>query len=400
MSLSPEDIALIEDNIEIKIQDLVKDPSEYGISKLQLETLSTLLEQLPEGSYETWINSFNGFVSANQKDAIDTSGFAGAGGRSTDKRIFTKKDAQGNVIFENGEPVTVEVEIDKFFPSTNFYDTFYDTLNRNEVQAIQDKAINAGIITEDDLGNEINGIKGSVTEALVISILDFAINQMEQFTPESLERNAFLDRVQEAKRTGYGADINALFGGVNFAENKLSDNQILSRQIFQLAFNEYEKLTKSQQKAFDAQRAKEIVADNIIPSTKDILQDLEDLYKSLYGSTMSDRKKQEFIDDIASEWSPYVQALVAQDKYIRAGEVYKTMIEQPTVDPVTEMPSTKYVQLDTPVLQDAFNVQNPITAAKEQIMEEAESDAQFQQSGVTVRDAQKAYMNYIMGGRG
>ena len=74
-------------------------------------------------------------------------------------------------------------------------------------------------------------------------------------------------------------------------KTNLVDNQILSRQIFQIAFNEFEKLTKSEQKAFDAKRAREIVADNILPSNKDILQDLEDLYKSMYGETMSDRRK-------------------------------------------------------------------------------------------------------------
>ena len=130
------------------------------------------------------------------------------------------------------------------------------------------------------------------------------------------------------------------------------------------------------------------------------MQDLDDFYKSLYGESMSDRRKAEFIDEIATEWSPWVRALVAQDKYIRAGEIYKTMIEKPTVDPITEMPSTKYVQLDEPVLQEAFNVQNPISAAKREIAEEAESDAQFQEQGVTIRDAQKAYMNYILGDRG
>lgn len=400
MALSEQDKVLIEENLGFTLSDLLKDPNGYGISEEQLDTLTDLLTALPEGSYVTWMNSYNGFISAGAKEAVDLSAINRGYDKSTTKRTFTKKDEQGNVIFENGEPLTVEVELDKFFPSNNFYDTFYDTLTRQEVAAIQDKAINAGIIDEDDLGDEINGIKGAVTESLVITILNYAIEEMEQFTPESLERNAFLDRVQEAKKRGAAPEINALFGGVNFAENKLSDNQILSRQIFQIAFNEFEKLTKSEQKAFDAKRAREIVADNILPSNKDILQDLEDLYKSMYGETMSDRRKQEFIDDIAVQWSPYVQALIAQDKYIRAGEIYKTMIEKPTIDPITEMPTTKYVQLDTPVLQDVFNVQNPITAAKEQIMEEAESDAAFQQSGITVRDAQKAYMNYIMGGRG
>ena len=402
MALSEEDKVLIEENLGFTLEDLIKDPSEYGISESQLNTLSDMLVSLGEGFYETWINTFNGFVSAGERDKVDPANYAGAGGvAQKDERTFTKRDAAGNVIYDaNGEPEVVTVEVDKFFPSDNFYDTFYDTLTRSEVQAIQDKAINAGIIDEEDLGNEVNGVKGAVTEGLVITILNFAINEMEQFTPESLERNAFLDRVKEGRVTGSGADINAMFGGVNFDTSPLSDNQILSRQVFQIAFNEYEKLTKSEQKAFDAKRAREIVAENIKPSNLSIMQDLDDFYKSLYGESMSDRRKAEFIDEIATEWSPWVRALVAQDKYIRAGEIYKTMIEQPTVDPVTEMPTTKYVQLDEPVLQEAFNVQNPIAAAKREIAEEAESDAQFQKQGVTIRDAQKAYMNYIMGGRG
>ena len=402
MALSEEDKVLIEENLGFTLEDLIKDPSGYGISESQLNTLSDMLVSLGEGFYETWINTFNGFVSTTERASVDPSQYAGAGGvAQKDERTFTKRDAAGNVIYDaNGEPEVVTVEVDKFFPSNNFYDTFYDTLTRSEVQAIQDKAINAGIIDEEDLGNEVNGVKGAVTEGLVIDILNFAINEMEQFTPESLERNAFLDRVKEGRTKGFGADINAMFGGVNFNTSPLSDNQILSRQVFQIAFNEYEKLVKSEQKAFDAKRAREIVAQNIKPSNLSIMQDLDDFYKSLYGESMSDRRKAEFIDEIATEWSPWVRALVAQDKYIRAGEIYKTMIEQPTIDPVTEMPTTKYVQLDEPVLQEAFNVQNPIAAAKREIAEEAESDAQFQEQGVTIRDAQKAYMNYIMGGRG
>ena len=402
MALSEEDKVLIEENLGFTLEDLIKDPSGYGISESQLNTLSDMLVSLGEGYYETWVSTFNGFVSTTERASVDISNYGGAGGGAqAEERTFTKRDAAGNVIYDaNGEPEVVTVEVDKFFPSNNFYDTFYDTLSRSEVQAIQDKAINAGIIDEEDLGNEVNGVKGAVTEGLVITILNFAINEMEQFTPGSLERNSFLDRVKEGRVTGSGAKINTMFGGVDFNESPLSDNQILSRQVFQIAFNEYEKLAKSEQKAFDAQRAREIVAENIKPSNLSIMQDLDDFYKSLYGESMSDRRKAEFIDDIATEWSPWVRALVAQDKYIRAGEIYKTMIEQPTVDPVTEMPSTKYVQLDEPVLQDAFNVQNPIAAAKRGIAEEAESDAQFQEQGVTIRDAQKAYMNYIMGGRG
>lgn len=403
MALTPEDIAIIEESLGIEIEKLLANPNEYNVTIEQAETLSGLVTDLAPGATNTFISSYNAIQSAVEQNKINLSDLKNqaAYSKSETTRVFTKKDAEGNIIFEDGEPVTVEVSLDKYFPSTNFYDTFYDTLSRLEVQTIQNRAIAAGLITEEDLGGEVNGVKGPVTEGLVLTILNYAVEEMDKFSPESLERNAFLDKLQEGKKNLDTRGINTFFNGVNFAENKFSDNQILSRQIFELAFNEYADLSMSGKKAFDAQRAKEIVAENIMPSTKEILQDLDDLYYSLYGETLSKKRKEEFINDIAANWSPYVQALVAQDKYIRAGEVYKKQFAtQATVDPITEKPVTKYVDLGTYELQPEFNVMNPLDEAKQQIQEEAKSDAAFQQAGLTVRDAQKAYMSYIMGGRG
>lgn len=403
MALTPEDIAIIEESLGIEVQKVLNNPNEYNVTSEQADTLAALITDLAPGATNTFIISYNAIQSAAEQKKINLSDLKNPNSysKSDTKRVFTKKDAEGNIIFEDGEPVTVEVALDEYFPSKNFYDTFYDTLSRLEVQTIQNRAIAAGLISEEDLGDEVNGVRGPVTEGLVITILNYAVEEMDKFSPESLERNAFLDKLQEAKKNLDTRGINIFFNGVNFAENKFSDNQILSRQIFELAFDEYVDLSLSGKKAFDAQRAKEIVAENIMPGTKEILQDLDDLYYSLYGENLSQKRKEDFINDIAPKWSPYVQALVAQDKYIRAGEVYKKQFaKKASVDPVTEKPVTKYVDLGTYELQPEFNVMNPIDAAKRQIQEEAVSDAAFQQAGVTVRDAQKAYMNYIMGGRG
>ena len=110
MALSEEDKVLIEENLGFTLEDLIKDPSGYGISEEQLNTLSDMLVSLGEGYYETWISTFNGFVSAGERDKVDPANYAGAGGvAQAEQRTFTKRDAAGNVIYdENGEP---EVEV-------------------------------------------------------------------------------------------------------------------------------------------------------------------------------------------------------------------------------------------------------------------------------------------------
>ena len=125
MPLSEQDIALIEEQLDFTIEDLIKNPSEYGISNEGLDTLEDFLVNLSEGSYETFVKAYNSMkiISDRQKLPPPPSGL----GNSSDERTFTKKDKAGNVIFENGEPLTVTVKLDDFFPSANFYDTFYQT---------------------------------------------------------------------------------------------------------------------------------------------------------------------------------------------------------------------------------------------------------------------------------
>ncbi len=79
MALSEEDKVLIEENLGFTLEDLIKDPSGYGISESQLNTLSDMLVSLGEGYYETWINTFNGFVSTTERASVDPSQYSGAG---------------------------------------------------------------------------------------------------------------------------------------------------------------------------------------------------------------------------------------------------------------------------------------------------------------------------------
>tara|TARA_R100001082_G_C4354526_1_gene156166 strand:- start:656 stop:1738 length:1083 start_codon:yes stop_codon:yes gene_type:complete len=358
-----------------------------------------MLTSLTEGEsgQESFIATYNGFQAASGGSAYGDDWRGNVAGGTKDKRTFVAKDEKGEVIFENGEPKTVEFKVDDFFDSNDFYESFYDTLNRTQLQAIQDKAIAFGYIDAEDLGMEVNGVRGPITEALILEVLDYAVNEMEEYYPQSMQRNNFVDRINEAKvDVNKGQGLNALLGGLTMDEG-FSDAFISDRQVFIVALQNFLEIKKSEEAKLDRETAEGIRAANVRPTNLDLEKDLDNYWRGLYGTNMSDARKQEFIDDIGIGWSDYVTALVAQDKYIRANEVYKTHKEVATVDPITEEPSTKFVQLDVPELQDAFNVQNPIDVAKDEIDAEAEKDSEFRQNAATSRDVQEQYMKYITG---
>ena len=399
MPLSPEDKVIIEESLGVELDKVFESPGSFNLTVDNVDTLKGMLTSLTEGEsgQESFIATYNGFQAASGGSAYGDDWRGNVAGGTKDKRTFVAKDEKGEVIFENGEPKTVEFKVDDFFDSNDFYESFYDTLNRTQLQAIQDKAIAFGYIDAEDLGMEVNGVRGPITEALILEVLDYAVNEMEEYYPQSMQRNNFVDRINEAKvDVNKGQGLNALLGGLTMDEG-FSDAFISDRQVFIVALQNFLEIKKSEEAKLDRETAEGIRAANVRPTNLDLEKDLDNYWRGLYGTNMSDARKQEFIDDIGIGWSDYVTALVAQDKYIRANEVYKTHKEVATVDPITEEPSTKFVQLDVPELQDAFNVQNPIDVAKDEIDAEAEKDSEFRQNAATSRDVQEQYMKYITG---
>ena len=396
MALSPEDIQIIEEQIGTDLAYLFDNPASQDLTVEQIGVLEGMLGTLEAGNSQSFIDLYNTFIAANLKNAMNLyGGYQGASDKN--KRSYAKKDKAGNPIFVNGEPDVAVVDMTNFFPSANFDVTFYDTLNREELQAIQDRAIAYGILDEETLGNEVNGVKGPVSKALVNSIIEYAVTSLEDFESGSLALSAAEDAYNQAVNTGSSRGINEMFGGIDLANNRLSKEQILSREVFQAAFFEYGKLTQEGKKAFDAQREIEITQANRQPAVNDFIRDIEDLYYSLYGEQMSDKYKSDIINGIAEDWSPYVRALVAQDKYLRADEIYNEYRQEFTVDPVTEQPSVKYVQLDVPELKEEFNAVNPVEAAKQKIMDDARDDREFVEEQNRIRDVQSSYLQYMMG---
>ncbi len=397
MALSPEDVQIIEEQIGTELSFLFDNPASQNLDESQVSVLEGLLGTLEAGNAQGFIDVYNSFIAASLNNKMDPyDGYQGAS-NDTNKRSYAKKDKAGNPILVNGEPDVAVVDMTNFFPSANFDVTFYDTLNREELQAIQDRAIAYGILDEETLGNEVNGVKGPVSKALVNSIIEYAVTSLEDFESGSIALGAAEDAYNQAVNTGSSRGINTMFGGIDLANNRLSKEQILSREVFQAAFFEYGKLTQEGKKAFDAQREIEITQANRQPAVNDFIRDIEDLYYSLYGEQMSDKYKSDIINGVAEDWSPYVRALVAQDKYLRADEIYNEYRQEFTVDPVTEQPSVQYVQLDVPELKEEFNVVNPVEAAKQKIMDDARDDREFVEEQNKIRDVQSSYLQYMMG---
>ena len=113
---------------------------------------------------------------------------------------------------------------------------------------------------------------------------------------------------------------------------------------------------------------------------------------------MSDKRMSDFATNIAMNWSPYVKALVAQDKAVKAGEVYDTFYGTSALEQMGAEPGQMvggYVTFEK--LKPEFKVENPLEAAKRELLEEAEADVEFRQTNINKEQMQKDYLAWRLG---
>jgi len=228
--------------------------------------------------------------------------------------------------------------------------------------------------------------------------MNYAIEQMDSYAPGGFERNSLQDKIMQGFEQGtIDGKINSLFGGVDFANTQLSEQVIESREIFSIALDEWLNQAKADRKTIDIEAAKEIRAKVIEPTQQKLEDELFSLYKSLHNKEMSDRRKADFAEQIAKDWSPYVQALIAQDKAIRANEVYNTYYGADAFKAMgaEQQPVGGYVEFKE--LKPEFSVENPLEAAQRQLTEELESDIEFMQDAAQVEKMQKEYLAWRLG---
>jgi len=393
---TPEEIAALEQETGLKVNDIINNPSGYGLNTEVSAVLEQLLldETTPIQSISLWVNQALTNLANKNEPIVPINPF----GVTSDDRYLTVKDEKGNPVIVDGQIQTVKVDKNNIFPATNFFDAFISSLTISQTAAIQDKAIEAGYITEEDLGDEVNGIKGNITKAFIAEVMNYAIEQMDSYAPGGFERNSLQDKIMQGFEQGtIDGKINSLFGGVDFANTQLSEQVIESREIFSIALDEWLNQAKADRKTIDIEAAKEIRAKVIEPTQQKLEDELFSLYKSLHNKEMSDRRKADFAEQIAKDWSPYVQALIAQDKAIRANEVYNTYYGADAFKAMgaEQQPVGGYVEFKE--LKPEFSVENPLEAAQRQLTEELESDIEFMQDAAQVEKMQKEYLAWRLG---
>jgi hypothetical protein len=389
--------------------DFMENPGKYGGTVNDAALLKIQLEANADDDVITDIFSNVGGVNnadlpSNNEDPFGAGGFVGQGISvdDDDKREIVKRNSAGEIIFDaEGNPETVTV-VD-IFPAENFVETFIQTLNQSDVLAIQNYAIGKGYLDEEDLGSEINGNLGIVTENFIYEVLDYANKEYEDWYEGSPKRNAFIDK-EAAMRQSFTIvpDINNFFGGIDYRTNQYNQNQIVSREIFANVLDEYLKVkvteNEDEQLKIDKQRAAEIRLENIKPTQLQVEEDLEEYWKTLTNDVLSDDRKEQLALGVMRNWSTYLDALEAQDKSLRAGEVMKKYTG-PTISTMPEGTTEdgQYVMFED--IKPEFKVENPLLEARSELEEQAEAQNVLSGQAQQIADVQREYLTWLMGGK-
>ena len=388
--------------------DFMENPGEYGGTVNDATLLKLQLDADADDDVITGIFSNVGGVNSTDLPS-NNNPFAygnfniGDGIPTDDGREIVKRNSAGEIIFDaEGNPETVTV-VD-IFPAENFVETFIQTLNQSDVLAIQNYAIGKGYLEEEDLGSEINGNLGIVTENFIYEVLDYANKEYEDWYEGSPKRNAFIDK-EAAMRQSFTIvpDINNFFGGIDYRTNQYNQNQIVSREIFANVLDEYLKVkvteNEDEQLKIDKQRAAEIRLENIKPTQLQVEEDLEEYWKTLTNDVLSDDRKEQLALGVMRNWSTYVDALEAQDKSIRANEVMNkyTGVQAWQKMGFDEPQMGGYVTFDE--IKPEFKVENPLLEARSELKEQAEAQNVLSGQAQQIADVQREYLTWLMGGK-
>ena len=387
--------------------DFMENPGEYGGTVNDATLLKLQLDADADDDAITGIFSNVGVNNAdlpsdNNNPFADGNFNIGDGILTDEGREIVKRNSAGEIIFDaEGNPETVTV-VD-IFPAENFVETFIQTLNQSDVLAIQNYAIGKGYLDEEDLGSEINGNLGIVTENFIYEVLDYANKEYEDWYEGSPKRNAFIDK-EAAMRQSFTIvpDINNFFGGIDYRTNQYNQNQIVSREIFANVLDEYLKVkvteNEDEQLKIDKQRAAEIRLENIKPTQLQVEEDLEEYWKTLTNDVLSDDRKEQLALGVMRNWSTYVDALEAQDKSIRAGEVMNKYTG-PTISTMPEGTTEdgQYVMFED--IKPEFKVENPLLEARSELEEQAEAQNVLSGQAQQIADVQREYLTWLMGGK-
>jgi len=403
--------AIVAQNLEIEgftFADFINNPGEYGGNESLVDLLTFYIES--DASEEKFTAMFNNIQPAGTDAGLvpgmfDENGrpLIGGGLPTGNKRTVVVKDAKGQVVIdENGNPTTVEIDLEGgMFPAENFVETFIQTLSQSDVSRIQNFAMNMGYLDEEDLGSEVNGNLGIVTENFIAEVLNFANTEYEDWYEGSIKRNTFVSDEESARnQQGIAYNINKFFGGTDYRSQQYNSEQILSREIFANSMDSYLTIKKSESETEDARidkaAAAQIRLNNRKPTVLDVREELEDTWLALTGDKLSDSAAQDMALEVVRKWSPYVEALEAQDKSIRAGEVMNTYLgPEISTMPDAMLRGGKYVMFEE--LKPEFDAENPLLEAQEKLEGMAEEQSQLSDQAQLTASVQQEYLRWMMG---
>lgn len=418
MALSPEKVkeleTIIAQNLGLEtftFADFIENPGDYGATIYDADLIQMYLEQ--EAPNEKITGFFDNVkINAINSDmpsiSYDSNGniIIGSNIPSENKRQVVVKDASGNAVLdENGNFKTVEIDLEKgIFPAENFVETFTQTLNQSDVIKIQEFAIEMGYLDEEDLGSEVNGNMGIVTENFIYQVLDYANKEYDDWYEGSTKRNVFVtDEADARNKSEMSYNVNSFFGGVDYRKNQLNENQILSREIFANVLEDFllkqKSLSEGQQAKMDKAQAAKIRAANIKPDRLSLEQEFDNYWLSLTGDKLSDSRKADLALEVMRNWNPYVEALIAQDKSLRAGEVMnkftgtqaweKMGFDQPQMG--------GYVTFEE--IKPEFLVEDPRQAAIESLQTQSQKQSELSDEANLIAETQAEYLKFLMGGK-
>jgi hypothetical protein len=403
--------AIVAQNLGIKgftFADFISNPGEYGGNESLVDLLTFYINS--DAAEEKFTAMFSNIQPAETDTGLlpgmtgeDGRPLIGAGLPTDNKRLVVVKDAKGQVVLdENGNPTTVEIDLEGgMFPAENFVETFIQTLSQSDVSRIQNFALNMGYLDEEDLGNEVNGNLGIVTENFIAEVLNFANTEYEDWYEGSIKRSTFVSNELSARnQQGISYDINKFFGGTDYRSQQYNSEQILSREIFANAMDSFLTIKKSESETEDARidkaAAAQIRLDNRKPTVLDVREELEDTWLALTGDKLSDSAAQDMALEVVRKWSPYVEALEAQDKSIRAGEVMNTYLgPEISTMPDAMLKGGKYVMFEE--LKPEFDVESPLVEAQEKLEGMAEEQSELSEQAQLTASVQQEYLRWMMG---
>ena len=146
----------------------------------------------------------------------------------------------------------------------------------------------------------------------------------------------------------------------------------------------------------DKAKAAEIRAKNIKPNQLDLEEQLDEYWTAITGDKLSDSRKEELALGVMRKWTPYVDALIAQDKSIRAGEVMN-YFTGPTISTMPEEMTRdgQYVMFED--IKPEFKVEDPRQEAFDELEQQAEGQSELSNTAKTIADTQAEYLKWMMG---